>query len=113
MGVDKTHYVILGIDIQDLDMDFWGKEDKYLPYIEGHRDVKYSIINGSMDDNYCFFGKVLAKGDKQEGISLTTINEEEISYSEKEEILYKTNKLFDSDFNNPNEVKIYCFTKWW
>ena len=66
MGVTKTDYLIYG---WKLSYEFKGKngkevanewfEDKYLPYIEGHPGIKYTLITDGMCGEYIVFGRLL------------------------------------------------------
>lgn len=49
MGVDRTDYIIYGWKLpyglknsDGNEIDFF--EDKYLPYVEGHKGIQYTII---------------------------------------------------------------------
>jgi hypothetical protein len=51
----KFTKLIYGIKVDNKDIDFF--EDKYIPYVEGHQDIDYSIIIGK---DYFIFGVDLA-----------------------------------------------------
>jgi len=66
MGVDCTTYLMMGIKLPYSVVDeykIYNNEDLYLPYIEGHKDVKYTLIIDSMSNEYVVFGKVLTSLD--------------------------------------------------
>ena len=50
MAINKTDYIIYGWklpymvkDMNGEELDLW--DDKFLPYIEGHKNIQYSIFN--------------------------------------------------------------------
>jgi hypothetical protein len=63
MGVDRTDYVMFGVDISDLDIDW----TDYVPEIEGAPDRKFDMVDDGMSGIYTFVGKILAKAEGPDG----------------------------------------------
>jgi hypothetical protein len=62
MSVSITHYIVYG---WKLPYDFIDKfDDKYLPYIEGHKDTEFGMICDGMNGDYIVFGKIIELPDK-------------------------------------------------
>lgn len=65
MGVDRTDYIVYGwklpyeVKNNEGEIDFW--DDKFLPYIEGHKGEIFSIIKDGMCGEYTVFGVRLAR----------------------------------------------------
>lgn len=90
MGVDRTAYVIAGYKMpgkmhhQTTGEKLEVYEDKFMRYVEGRKDEKFSIIHDGMCGNYTAFGVVLVSlgdhdGDTEfEEIDLDSIFFEEI-----------------------------------
>ncbi|MFW6015867.1 MAG: hypothetical protein ACOCRK_05475 [bacterium] len=114
MGLDRNDYVMLAIDLSDLNINVF--EEKYLPYVEGHPDVDYSLIYDYMNKDYLYFGKVLAQSDYN-GFDkeIIEIDLDLLQYSEgeREEILYEVNEIFNTNFNNTDLIKLIAFTHFW
>jgi hypothetical protein len=79
MGINCTTYLMLGIKLPYSVVDecriYEGEnEEKYLPYIEGHKDIKYSLIIDSMNGEYCIFGAVIERLNKEKEDQFYIIN---------------------------------------
>lgn len=114
MGVERKDYIMLAVDIKDRDIDFYDdKNEKFLPYIEGHKDCEFSIIDDAMCEKYCFFGKVLKTAEDYDGLNIEPID---ISFDYvsnlKEDICKEYYKLFETILPY-NAIKLYCFTNWY
>jgi hypothetical protein len=77
MGVNKTHYIIFGFKVhpnklKSEKIDIWS--DKFLPYIEGHKDIPYTIIYDGMCGEYLVFGKLIHKDHDYDSFSFTSIS---------------------------------------
>lgn len=59
MSINRYTYLMIGIRLKRDDLPFDWQDDKYLPYIEGHKDVDLRIEYGEGSD-YFYIGKVLA-----------------------------------------------------
>lgn len=67
MGIYRKDYLVYGwlLPYNVKGFDFW--DEKHLPYIEGHKDVKYTLIRDCMSTNYLIFGKIIKSADEHEG----------------------------------------------
>jgi hypothetical protein len=66
MSIDATTYLMFGVKLPYSIIEeykVYDNDDKYLPYIEGHKDIKYALIIDGMSGEYVVFGKVLNKLD--------------------------------------------------
>lgn len=111
MGIERTDYIIVGIDIHDLDINFFENEDKWLKYIEGHRGIECSIIIDQIHGNYTFFGKIIRQSDNYDtGPDVKIIDEEDI-VDAKLTVLPKANLLFDKNYMF-HDIKVFAFTNY-
>jgi hypothetical protein len=91
MSVDRTDYIVYGWKLpyklenrNGETLDLW--DDKFLPYIEGHKDVECRIISDGMCGDYTVFGVVLnSGGDQYEGWKFEELNIDEIDKEGLEE----------------------------
>jgi hypothetical protein len=77
MGVNRTDYIIFGFkvspkEIETRNIDLW--TGKYLPYLEGQKDILYIIINDGMCGEYLVFGKLINQAVDYEGTTFTVIS---------------------------------------
>jgi hypothetical protein len=114
MSLDRKDYLMLAVNINDKHIDFYDEEnEKFLPYIEGHRNVNLRIVEDVMSGEFCFFGKVLKVGEDYDGFDTSPIEiSDAIIKSQKSQIADKYFELFNEQINE-NDIKLYCFTKYW
>ena len=106
MGVNQTHYVILGIRVpflerEDLE-DFHDNEYKSEVTSQG----LFTLVADGMDGEYIVMGKVLAKGLEHEGISFTTYEYDE---DESKEIGEQVCSILGIKFQ---AATLHAFTHW-
>lgn len=113
MGVYRIDYIIYGWklpyelkDLNDNKIDLW--DDKYLPFIEGWKDEKYTLIRDGMSGKYNMFGIMLEKAEGYDGWPTTELSFEDLS-KDKDELICKFKELFYGDKNMP-DPKIIIFT---
>jgi len=113
MGVDRKDYVMFAVDINDKKIDFYDDgNEKYLPYIEGHSDVEFSIVDDCMSRRYCFFGKIIKSAEDYDGFDREPIDIDDYTINKiKNQIGEEYYQLFDECLDI-NIIKLYCFTKW-
>lgn len=63
MGVDRTDYVIYGVDVGYDNVDYDNFEDE----IDGAPDAPFRIIYDGMSGKYAYAGYICAEGDLYEG----------------------------------------------
>lgn len=110
MSIDYNHYVVVGVDIQNKRKEVqW--DDKYLPFIEGHYDVEYRIVDDRENQKFMFFGIVLAEGDKYEGIPLTEISDEKIKEA-RTKVLAAYKDTFEEEIDESKVKLVACTVIW-
>jgi hypothetical protein len=89
MGVECTTYLMMGIKLPYSVMDEYkiNNDDLYLPYIEGHENIKYTLIIDGMNGEYVVFGKVLA----------TLVAYDDDFYIMNEKIAIEKDEIFDDE----------------
>ena len=74
MGVDRTDYLMLAIDVGADNFDW----EKHEAEIEGRPDARFDIVYDGMSGNYCLAGKIIAKSDPYDGLERTVIDPQQI-----------------------------------
>lgn len=74
MGVDRTDYLMLGLDMGVKDFDWLKFEDE----VNGAKGRRFDIVYDGMSGQYCIAGKIIAKSDPSDGIEMTKIKPEEL-----------------------------------
>lgn len=74
MGVDRTDYLMLGLDMGGKNFDL----DKFENEVNGAPNRRFDIVYDGMSGQYCIAGRIIAKSDPSEGIEMTKINPEEL-----------------------------------
>lgn len=70
MGVDRTDYLMVGVDMGADGFD-WGKHQAE---IEGSPERRFDIVYDGMCGQYCIAGKVIAVSDAYEGFEMSKID---------------------------------------
>ena len=107
MGLDYKHYVVLGVDVSNKREEI-EDDDKYLPYIEGNRDIDFEIVDGREGYKFLWFGKVLANGNRYEDIEPKAINLETLEPLRKQ-IMESYEKVFEETCEL-KDVKLFAGT---
>lgn len=110
MGVDYSHRVVVGVDISSKRKEV-EREEKFLPYIEGHYGIEFDIVDDRESENFMYFGKVLARGDKYEGIPKTKIEIDKLDQLRKE-VAQGYKELFNEECDE-SRVQLYACTIIW
>lgn len=74
MGVDRTDYLMLGMDVGAKNFDW----DKHQAEIEGAPGRNFDIVYDGMSGRYCIAGKIIAKSEPYEGIEMVKIDPEKM-----------------------------------
>lgn len=69
MGVDRTDYLMLGVDV-GYDATDW---DKFEAEIDGSPDARFDIVYDGMCGKYSIAGKIIARSEPYDGIEMTKI----------------------------------------
>lgn len=114
MGVSREDYIVYGwklpYDFKDSEgnkIDFL--DDKYLPYIEWHEGVEYTIISDGMCGDYNVFG-LLVKNctDNGDGWDFEELNIEDF---DSNKVISKYKELLNND---PEEYpKLFIFSHYY
>jgi hypothetical protein len=110
MGVDRTDYVVYGwqlpaviYDAENKEVDVW--DEKFLPYVEGHKGVDYCLVRG---EKYIVFGFCVASGgDKYEGWDFEPLN---TSLPKPHEVQWEYCELFG--YKTLPAPSLFIFTHW-
>lgn len=118
MGVSRYDYVVIGYklpykfkDVVTGDGVDW-YDDTFLPYVEGRKGVDFSIILDWMVGDYVVFGKILAKGNDDEGFGFKNINYEDSDFDKVKEKfleLFGGYDIMDYFDKNPNP-RLFVFS---
>ena len=74
MGVNRTDYLMLGVDMGAADFD----RDSFEAECDGAPNRRFDIIYDGMSGQYCIAGKVISKSDPYDGIEMRKINPESL-----------------------------------
>jgi hypothetical protein len=110
MSLIRTDYLMLAINISDIEFDMY--DEKYTPYVDGHKNVEFSIVK-DCNGEFCYFGIVLKKSDDN-GFDRTPVNVLFNSWmvSQLRRNIYLTcNDLFNCEFDKKH-VNIYLVTEY-
>lgn len=89
MGVDRTDYLMLGVDV-GYDAFDW---DKHEAEIEGRPDARFDIVCDGMSGEYCIAGRIIAKSDPYDGLSRTEIDPQNLDI-DREALAAKVSEAF-------------------
>jgi hypothetical protein len=108
MSTSRIDYIIYGWKLPP-EIKNKGKiidlnDDKFLPYIEGHKGIKYSLIIDYMCGKYIVFGKLIAFDSSGGGWDFENLNITLDSQLVKDKFL----ELFG--FENKKEPKLFIFS---
>lgn len=113
MGVDQTHYVMLGIIIRPGDrhwlpdgLDVY-EDCKWKPVVEGHRDSALTCVIDNMGGEYMVIGRVLAKGDEYRGIEFTKLK---VDRQQQDDVTDLLSEFFQDAFIP--RAELVAFTHW-
>lgn len=109
MSVKKYTYLLCGIrlDQSELPFDIW--DDKYLPYIEGHKGVKVRFItSGESSLNFVYIGEQLAESDPySDATSIKVLSLS--SYLELTQLIFEATQLKVKT----SDIGIWFFDRWY
>lgn len=74
MGVDRTDYLMLGLDMGADGFD----SDKFEAEVDGAPKRRFDIVYDGMSGQYCIAGKIIAKSEPCDGIAMTKIEPEKL-----------------------------------
>lgn len=74
MGVDRTDYLILGLDMGCKGFFY----DNFEAEATGAPGRRFDIVYDGMSGKYCIAGKIIAKSEPYDGIAMTKIEPEKL-----------------------------------
>lgn len=107
MSATLNFYTMMAIEVTEKIDEIRENEDKYLPYLEGHKGIKMSLIRTYDEDNRMFFGLVLARGDKYSDTFVEKMDLDEM-IKIREEVTTEFEKLF-GEKKSVKDCYIYSF----
>lgn len=111
MGVDYNHRVLVGIDVSAKRKLINEDEETFLPYIEGHYNIEFDLVDDYESQDFLYFGKVLADGDKYVGIEKKEIDIDSLSKI-REEVAVAYKELFKEECDASKIKLIACTIVW-
>ena len=101
MGVDRADYIVYGwklsFELKDKDgnkIDFYN--ERYLPYVEGHKGIDFTLVFDGMCGEYCVFGKLIQRASEYEGWQFVNLN---LNNLDPDEVKKEYRKVFDIQEN--------------
>ena len=74
MGVDRTDYLMVGVDM-GADAFDW---ERHEAEVEGSPEAKFNIVYDGMCSKYCIAGRIIATSDPYEGFEMAKIDPEKL-----------------------------------
>ena len=110
MGLYRTDYIVYGWKLPLLMKDKDGntinfRDNKFLPYIEGYKDIKYIIVR-DFNKKHLVFGKLM--GINSDGWNYENLN---MSHINSEEVKNKYREVFDVE-SEISEPYLFIFSHW-
>lgn len=105
MGITRQDFIVYGWKLAyDSKLDIFS--DKFLPYIEGHPGIKYTLVSDGMCGEYNVFGRLISMSNDEgwDFVELEVKSVDDFSEATKNE--YRL--LFDMD--PPSEPKLLIFS---
>lgn len=91
MGVDRTDYLMFGVDV-GYDAFDW---DKHEAEAEGRPDARFDIVFDGMSGKYCVAGRIIAVSDRYEGFEDRTIVEPRAIEVGADDLAQKISEAFE------------------
>lgn len=104
MGVDRTDYLMFGVDLGGGAFDW----DKHVNEIEGNSNARFDLINDDMSGQYCIAGKIVAVSDPYEGFSKSIIEPDQLGV-DIGALAAKVSEAFDRHIP-PDDFKLLLFS---
>lgn len=104
MGVDRTDYLMVGIDLGAEAFDW----DKHEAEIEGRPEARFDIVYDGMCSKYCIAGKIIARSDAYEGFELAKIDPEKLGV-DRAALAAKVSSAFERDVS-PDDFSLILFS---
>lgn len=89
MGVDRTDYLMLGVDV-GFDSFDW---DKHEAEVEGAPNARFDVVYDGMCGKYCIAGKIVAVSDEYEGFDKVKVDPDRLGV-DRDELAGKISAAF-------------------
>jgi hypothetical protein len=104
MGVDRTDYLMWGVDVGAEGFDY----DKHEAEICGEPGARFDIVYDGMSGEYCIAGKIIAVSDPYEGFEATKIDPSKLDV-DRDALATVVSEAFGRTFA-PSEFSLVLFT---
>lgn len=104
MGVDRTDYLMFGVDMGTKDFDW----DKHQAECEGAPGAKFDIVYDGMSGQYCIAGKVIAKSNVYDGFDTIKIDPEKLGV-DRGDLAAKVSEAWGREAK-PDDFSLILFT---
>lgn len=104
MGVDRTDYLMLGVDMGAENFDW----DKHEAEIEGSPEARFNIVYDGMCGKYAIAGKIIATSDAYEGFEMARIDPSKLDI-DRAELAAKVSEAFGRTVA-PDEFSLILFS---
>ena len=105
MGVDRTDYLMFGVDV-GYDAFDWDKHEKE---VEGAPGARFDVICDGMSGEYCVAGKIIAASDQYDGFEgRKVIDPNDISI-DRDDLARKVSEAFGKPIT-PDDLKLILFS---
>lgn len=104
MGVDRTDYLMFGVDV-GCDAFDW---DKHEVEVEGRPNARFNIVYDGMCGKYCIAGKIIATSDPYEGVAMARIDPANLGI-DREALAAKVSEAFGKSIM-PDDFALLLFS---
>lgn len=87
MGLSKTDYVMIGLDLKEIDEVIFNDYDKIENLEELVCNTEYELIQDQVWHNHCYLGKIIFQSDEYDEPSLNTGHDINELIKEKEKFI--------------------------
>jgi hypothetical protein len=104
MGVSRTDYLMLAVDI-DPELFEW---DKHEDELSGTPDARFNIVYDGMSGKYCLAGKIVASSDPYEGFEKSVVDTSALDIN-RADLASDVSEAFGRVYN-PDDFKLVLFS---
>lgn len=105
MGVDRTDYLMFGVDV-GYDAFDWERHEAEM---EGRPDRRFDIIYDGMSGKYCVAGKIIATSDRYDGFEGRTEIDPERLDIDKDDLAQRLTDAFEKPIA-PASLRLMLFS---
>jgi hypothetical protein len=104
MGVDRTDYLMFGVDV-GYDAFDWERHDAES---QGAPNAKFDIVYDGMCGKYCIAGKIIAESEPYDGLTMTKIDPADLGI-DRDELAAKLSDAFERRIE-PKDFSLMLFS---